>query len=292
MDYSIPGFPVLHHLLESAQTHLHWVSDATQLSHPLSSLSAINLSQHQGLFQGVGSLCKMSRVLELQLQHHSFQWIFSQIPQNSDCILQFLFVFYGTLFEVSFLNILLFNFTVHSLLQHHSPKASVLQCSVFFMIQLSHPAIGRTIALTVGTFVGKVTSLLFNMLPRFVIIFLPRGRRLLISLMRVYRCVDLQFPAPICNFSSFPLMSLSYHLELGSVTSTAASYHFTFYPLLSLISLPLPIDIILFAFIALFIFSPPTLSPPHGVSVPLGQGLILSIVFATVISGFRTAPEM
>ena len=187
MDYSIPGFPVLHHLLKSAQTHLHWVSDAIQPSHPLSSPSAINLSKHQGLFQGVGSLCKMARVLELQLQHQSFQWIFSQIPQNSDCFLQFLFVFYGTLFEVLFLNILLFNFTVQSLLQHHSPKASILQCSAFFIIQLSHPATGKTIALTIGTFVGKVTSLLFNMLSRFVIIFLPRGRHLLVSWMQVYR---------------------------------------------------------------------------------------------------------
>ena len=185
MDYSVPGFPVLHHLLKSAQTHLHWVSDAIQLSHRLSSPSAINLSQHQGLFQGVGSLCKMARVLELQLQHQSFQWIFSQIPQNSDCFLQFVFVFYGTLFEVLFLNILLFNFTVQS---SPTPQSKSINSSMLSLLydQLSHPTTGKTIALTIGTFVGKVTSLLFNMLSRFVIIFLPRGGHLLISWMQVY----------------------------------------------------------------------------------------------------------
>jgi len=73
--------------------------------------------------------------------------------------------------------------TLKSLLQHHSSKASVLQCSAFFMIQLSHPYMttGKTIALTRRTFVGKVMSLLFNMLSRLVIAFLPRSKRLLIS---------------------------------------------------------------------------------------------------------------
>ena len=71
MDCSTPGFPVLHHLPEFAQTHLHWVGDAIQPSHPLSSPSppALNLSQHQDLFQWVGSLHPSTKVLELQLQH-------------------------------------------------------------------------------------------------------------------------------------------------------------------------------------------------------------------------------
>ena len=70
--------------------------------------------------------------------------------------------------------------TLKSLLQHHSSKASVLQCSAFFMIQLSHPyvATGKTIALTRRTFVGKVMSLLFNTLSRFVIVFFPRNKHL------------------------------------------------------------------------------------------------------------------
>ena len=76
MDCSTPGFPVLHHLPEFAQTHVHWVNDAIWPSHPLSptSLFAFNLSQHQSLFQWVGSLHQVAKVLELQ--HQSFQWIF------------------------------------------------------------------------------------------------------------------------------------------------------------------------------------------------------------------------
>ena len=78
MDCSMPGFPVFHYLLEFAQTHVHWVSDAIQPSHPLSSPSppALNLSQHQGLFQWVSSSHQVAKVLEFQLQHQSFQWIF------------------------------------------------------------------------------------------------------------------------------------------------------------------------------------------------------------------------
>ena len=75
--------------------------------------------------------------------------------------------------------------TLKSLLQHHSSKASILQCSVFFMVQLAHPYMttGKTIALTKWTIVGKVVSQLFNMLSRLVIAFLPRSKRLLVSLL-------------------------------------------------------------------------------------------------------------
>ena len=81
--------------------------------------------------------------------------------------------------------------TLKSLLQHHNSKASILWCSGFFIVQLSHPymATGKTIALTRQTFVGKVMSLLFNMLSRLVITFLPRSKRLLISW--------LQSPSPV-----------------------------------------------------------------------------------------------
>ena len=77
MDCSTPGFPG-HHQPEFTQTHVHWVSDAIQPSHPLSSPSppAFNLSQHQGLFQGVSFLHQVAKVLEFQLQHQSFQWWF------------------------------------------------------------------------------------------------------------------------------------------------------------------------------------------------------------------------
>ena len=76
MNRSTPGFPVHHQLLELTQTHVHWVGDAIQPSHPLSSPSppALSLSQHQGLFKWVSSLYQVSKVLEFQLQHKSFQW--------------------------------------------------------------------------------------------------------------------------------------------------------------------------------------------------------------------------
>ena len=78
MDCSMRGFPVHHQLLELTQTHVHWVGDAIQPSHPLSppSSPAFNLSQHQGLFNWVSSSHQVSKVLEFQLQHQSFQWIF------------------------------------------------------------------------------------------------------------------------------------------------------------------------------------------------------------------------
>ena len=76
MNLNTPGFPVHHLLPEFTQTHVHWVGDAIQPSHPLSSPSppALNLYQHQGLFQWVSSLHQMAKVLEFQLQHQSFQW--------------------------------------------------------------------------------------------------------------------------------------------------------------------------------------------------------------------------
>ena len=77
MDCNTPDLPVPHHLLEFAQVHVHWIGDAIQPSHPLMhSSSSFNLSQHQDLFQGVGSLHQMAKVLILQLQHQSFQWLF------------------------------------------------------------------------------------------------------------------------------------------------------------------------------------------------------------------------
>ena len=86
--------------------------------------------------------------------------------------------------------------TLKSLLQHHSSKASVLRYSAFFIVQLSHPYMttGKTIALTRWTFVDKIMSLLFNMLPRLVITFLPRSKRLLISWLQSPSAVILEPP--------------------------------------------------------------------------------------------------
>ena len=95
---------------------------------------------------------------------------------------------FQTIFRVDFLRIDWFDLhdvqgPVKSLLQYHRLKASILQCSAFFMVQLSHPYMitGKTIALTIWTFIGRVMSLLFNMLSRFGIAFLPRSKHLLIS---------------------------------------------------------------------------------------------------------------
>ena len=90
-------------------------------------------------------------------------------------------------FRIDWLDLLAVQGTLKSLLQHHSSKASIFQCSAFFTVQLSHPHMttGKTIALTRRTFVGKVTSLLFNMLSRLVITFLPRSKHLLISWLQL-----------------------------------------------------------------------------------------------------------
>ena len=104
-DCSVPGFPVLHYLLQFAQTHIHWVVDAIQPSHPLSLLSpfASSLSQYQGLFQWVGSSHQVAKVLELQLQHQLFQWIFRVDFLRTD-----------------WLDLLVVQGTLKHLLQHHN----------------------------------------------------------------------------------------------------------------------------------------------------------------------------
>ena len=97
-------------------------------------------------------------------------------------------------FRMDWLDLLVVQGTLKSLLQHHSSKASILRCSAFFTVQLSHPYMttGKTIALTRWTFVGKVISLLFNMLSRLVITFLPRSKRLLISWLQSPSAVILE----------------------------------------------------------------------------------------------------
>ena len=193
MDCSMPGLPIHHHLPDLAQTHVHWVSDAIQPSHPLSSPSppTFNFSQHQGLFQWVSSSHKVAKIWEFQLQHQSFQWIFKLIS-----------------FRMDWLDLLAVQGTLKSLLQHHSSKASILWHSPFFIVQLSHPYMttGKTIALTRRTFVGKVVSLLFNMLSRLVITFLPRSKRLLISCLQSTSAVILE-PRKIVShsFHCFPI---------------------------------------------------------------------------------------
>ena len=111
-------------------------------------------------------------------------------------------------FRMDWLDLLAVQGTLKSLLQHHSSKASILQCSAFFIVQLSHPYLttGKTIALTRQTFVGKVMSLLFNMLSRLVITFLPRSKRLLISWLQSPSAVVLELrKIKSASFHCFPI---------------------------------------------------------------------------------------
>ena len=122
MNCSTPGFPVLHNLPEFAQTYVHSVNDAIQPSDPLSPTSplALNISQNQSLFQRTGFLQQVAKGLELQLQHQSFQWMFRVIS-----------------FRIDWFDLLAVQGTLKSLLQHHGLKASILQHSAFFVVQLT-----------------------------------------------------------------------------------------------------------------------------------------------------------
>ena len=104
-------------------------------------------------------------------------------------------------FRMDWLDLLAVQGTLKSLLQHHASKASILQCSAFFIVQLSHPHMitGKTIALARWTFVGKVMSLLFNMLSKLVITFLPRSKHLLISWLQPSSAMILEPQNIVCH---------------------------------------------------------------------------------------------
>ena len=161
-------------------------SDSCPLSwwcHPTISSSvvpfsfAFNLSQHQGLFQSVSSSHQVPKVLELQLQYQSFNEYSGMIS-----------------YKIDWFDLLAVQGTLKSVLQHHRSKTSILQRSALFIVQLSHPYMptGKTTALTRWTFVGKVMSLLFNMLSRLVIAFLPRSKHLWISWLQSPSAVILE----------------------------------------------------------------------------------------------------
>ena len=162
MDCSIPGFPVHHQLPELSQTHVHWVGDAIQPSHPLSSPAppTFNLSQHQGLFTWVSSSHQVAKVLQFQLQHQSFQWIF----------------------RTDFLQDELGGPPCSPRdYQESSPTPQFKSINSSALSFLYNPTLTsvmttrKTIALTRQTFVGKVMSLLLNVLCRLVITFFSQG---------------------------------------------------------------------------------------------------------------------
>ena len=125
-------------------------------------------------------------------KHWSFSFSISPSNEHSGLIS----------FRIDWMDLLAVQGTLRSLLQHYSSKASILQCPVFFKVQLSHPYMttGKTIALTRWTFAGQVMSLLFNMLSRLVIAFLPRSKRLLISWLQSPSAVILE-PKNIKSFT-------------------------------------------------------------------------------------------
>ena len=161
----MPGFPIFHHLPELAQTHVcQMPSNRLVLCHPLLLLPSI--------FPSIWVFSSES-VLHIRWpKYWNFSFSISLSKEYSGLI-----SFMIDRFDLAVQG------TLKRLLQHHSSNASILWCSVFFMVQLLHPYTtnGKTIALTICTFVGKVMSLLFNMLSRFVLAFLPRSKSLLFS---------------------------------------------------------------------------------------------------------------
>ena len=145
-------FPVHYQLLDFAQTHIHWVGDAI---HPPFLRSQIFASKDWGFSFSISPSNEYSRLIS---------------------------------FGIDWLDLLEVQGALKSLLQHHSSKASIPWCSAFFTVQLSHSymSTGKTIALTRWTFVSKVMSLVFNMLSRLVIAFLPRNNDLVISWLQNY----------------------------------------------------------------------------------------------------------
>ena len=167
-ESSTPGLPVHHQLPEFTQTQVHQVSDPSShliLCRPLLLLPSIPPS--------IRVFSNESTLRMRWPKYCSFSFSITPSKEHPGLIS----------FRMDWLDLLAVQGTLESLLQYHSSKASILQCSTFFTVQLSHPYMttGKTIALTRWTFVGKVMSLLFNMLSRLVITFLPRSKQLLIS---------------------------------------------------------------------------------------------------------------
>ena len=199
MDCNMLGFPVLHHLLEIAQVHVHWLGYAIQPSHPLSSHPLLLLSS---IFPSIRVFSNQSVLRSRWPKYWRFS--FSVSPSNE---------YSGLIsFRMDWLDLLAVQGTLKSLLQHHNSKASILCQSALFMVQLSQPYMtnGKTVALSGRTFVGKVMSLLFYMLSRLVIAFLPRSQRLLMSCLQSLSAVILEtkklnsvsastFPPSICH---------------------------------------------------------------------------------------------
>ena len=190
MDYSTSGCLVHHQLQELAQTHVHQVSDVIQLSHLL--LSHLFLPS---IFPSIRAFSNESALWIRWPKYWSFSFSISPSNEHPGLIS----------FRMDWLDLLAVQGTLKILLQHHSSKASILWHSAFFIVQLSHPYMTtrKTIALIRWTFVSKAMSLLFNMLSRYVIAFLPRSKCLLISWLQSSSTVILE-PKEIKSVIVFP----------------------------------------------------------------------------------------
>ena len=146
MDWSTPSFPVHHNLPEFAQIHGHWIGDAIQPSHPLPSLLLL-----PSVFSSIKVFSNESAVCIRWPKYWRFSFSISPSNEYSGLIS----------LRIDWFDLLAVQRTLKSLLQHHISKASIRQCSAFFVVQLSHPYMttGKTIALTIWTFVSKVMSL-------------------------------------------------------------------------------------------------------------------------------------
>ena len=210
-DCSAPGLPVSHRLPELSQVHVHCITDAIQPSlilwHPLPHLPSI-----------FPSIRDFSNELSIHIRWPKY-WSFSfSISLSSK---------YSRLIS---LKVDWFDLAVHrtfrSLLQHHSSKASILRLSAFFMVQLSQPHMTtrKTIASTMWTFVGRVTSLLFNTLSRFVMAFLPRSSHLLISWLQSPSTVILE-PKKRKSVTTSTFSLYICHAEMGPGAMTLVFFN-------------------------------------------------------------------
>ena len=199
MNHSTPGLPVHHQLPKFTQTHVHWVSDAIQPSHPLSSPSppAPNPSQHQSLFQWINSSHELAKVLEFQLQYHSLQRnpradllqnglvgspCSPRDSQESSPTPQFK--------SINSLSLSLLHSPTLTSIHDHRKNDSLGQTGLY----------------------GKVMHLLFNMLPRLVITFLPRSKHLLISWLQSPSAVTLEPPKIKSDTASTVSPSISHEV--------------------------------------------------------------------------------
>ena len=213
MNCSTPGLPAQHQLPEFTETHVHRVSDAIQPSHPLSSPSPpAPIPPSIRVFSNESTPCMR--------WPNYWSFSFSIIPSKE--IPQLIS------FRMDWLDLLAVQGTLKSLLQHHSSKASILWHSAFFTVQISHPYMttGKTIALTRWTFVGKVMSLLLNMLSRLVTTFLPRSKCLLISWLQSPSAVILAVFNSISKieFITWKSFFLNAYLLLFNINSRAYSF--------------------------------------------------------------------